>query len=232
MSRMADRDPAVRGEGASGGRRAACEAVAAWSTARRSRTVRSTSVSTVRCGTGALRAVALRDLAERQFDGHPFAACRGLARAERRGWVEQRTGARAEGREVHGGGGDAGRGGSRRGAAAQGGPDALAGAVGHVAVGGAGARRGGLPGVSCGRDTGPVRRVRPLADGPGRPGPAGPRQGRPAADRAAVVSPLVLGLTHRGAGHAALVHGGRPGAYLRQPIGVVIGFLEVREVVS
>ncbi len=40
---------------------------------------------------GAFRAVALKDLVERQFDGHPFAARRGLARAERRGWVEQRT---------------------------------------------------------------------------------------------------------------------------------------------
>ena len=40
---------------------------------------------------GAFRAVALRDLIERQFDGHPFAARRGLARAERRGWVGQRT---------------------------------------------------------------------------------------------------------------------------------------------
>ena len=39
---------------------------------------------------GAFRAVALRDLVERQFDGHPFAAARGLARAERAGWVERR----------------------------------------------------------------------------------------------------------------------------------------------
>ena len=39
---------------------------------------------------GAFRAVALRDLVERQFDGHPFAAGRGLARAERAGWVERR----------------------------------------------------------------------------------------------------------------------------------------------
>ena len=39
---------------------------------------------------GAFRAVALRDLVERQFDGHPFAARRGLALAERRGWVERR----------------------------------------------------------------------------------------------------------------------------------------------
>ena len=38
---------------------------------------------------GAFRAVALRDLVERQFDGHPFAARRGLARAERAGWVRR-----------------------------------------------------------------------------------------------------------------------------------------------
>ncbi len=36
---------------------------------------------------GAFRAVALRDLVERQFDGHPFVARRGLAQAERAGWV-------------------------------------------------------------------------------------------------------------------------------------------------
>ncbi len=36
---------------------------------------------------GAFRAVALKDLSARQFDGHPFAARRGLARAERAGWV-------------------------------------------------------------------------------------------------------------------------------------------------
>ena len=39
---------------------------------------------------GAFRAVALRDLVDRQFDGHPFAGRRGVARAERRGWVERR----------------------------------------------------------------------------------------------------------------------------------------------
>ena len=39
---------------------------------------------------GAFRAVALRDLVERQFGGHPFAARRGLALAERRGWVKRR----------------------------------------------------------------------------------------------------------------------------------------------
>ena len=39
---------------------------------------------------GAFRAVALRDLAERQFDGHPFVARRGIALAERRGWVRRR----------------------------------------------------------------------------------------------------------------------------------------------
>ena len=39
---------------------------------------------------GAFRAVALTDLVERQFAGHPFAARRGLARAARCGWVEVR----------------------------------------------------------------------------------------------------------------------------------------------
>ncbi len=39
---------------------------------------------------GAFRAVALRDLVERQFDGHPYAARRGIGRAERAGWVERR----------------------------------------------------------------------------------------------------------------------------------------------
>ena len=41
-------------------------------------------------GVGAFRAVALRDLVERQFDGHPYAARRGIGLAERRGWIEQR----------------------------------------------------------------------------------------------------------------------------------------------
>ncbi len=39
---------------------------------------------------GAFRAVALRDLVERQFDGHPYAARRGIGLAERRGWVKRR----------------------------------------------------------------------------------------------------------------------------------------------
>ena len=39
---------------------------------------------------GTFRAVALKDLVERQFDGHPFAARQGIAAAERRGWVERR----------------------------------------------------------------------------------------------------------------------------------------------
>ena len=39
---------------------------------------------------GAFRTVALRDLIERQFDGHPYAARRGIGLAERRGWVKQR----------------------------------------------------------------------------------------------------------------------------------------------
>lgn len=36
------------------------------------------------------RAVALKDVVERQFDGHPFAARQGIALAERRGWIERR----------------------------------------------------------------------------------------------------------------------------------------------
>ena len=39
---------------------------------------------------GAFRAVALRDLVERQFDGHPYAARRGIGLAERSGWVKRR----------------------------------------------------------------------------------------------------------------------------------------------
>ena len=39
---------------------------------------------------GAFRAVALRDLVERQFDGHPFAARQGVALAARQGLVERR----------------------------------------------------------------------------------------------------------------------------------------------
>ncbi len=38
----------------------------------------------------AFRCVALRDLVARQFDGHPFAARKGLVVAERKGWVERR----------------------------------------------------------------------------------------------------------------------------------------------
>ena len=34
--------------------------------------------------------MALRDLVERQFDGHPYAARRGIGLAERRGWVKRR----------------------------------------------------------------------------------------------------------------------------------------------
>ncbi len=48
---------------------------------------------------GAFRAVALRDLVERQFDGHPYAARRGLGLAERRGWVERRKARGPEGGE-------------------------------------------------------------------------------------------------------------------------------------
>jgi len=59
MSRMPDRDPAVRNEGAGGGRRTARGAVAAASATRRSRTVRSTSVSTTASGAGR-RAAALQ----------------------------------------------------------------------------------------------------------------------------------------------------------------------------
>ena len=39
---------------------------------------------------GAFRAVALRDLVERQFDGHPHVARQGIALVERRGLVERR----------------------------------------------------------------------------------------------------------------------------------------------
>ena len=38
---------------------------------------------------GAFRAVALRDLVERHFDGHPYVARRGIDLAERRGWVKR-----------------------------------------------------------------------------------------------------------------------------------------------
>ncbi len=38
----------------------------------------------------AFRCVALQDLVARQFDGHPFAARKGLVMAERKGWVERR----------------------------------------------------------------------------------------------------------------------------------------------
>lgn len=39
---------------------------------------------------GTFRAVALKDVVARQFDGHPFAARQGIALAERRGWIERR----------------------------------------------------------------------------------------------------------------------------------------------
>ena len=38
----------------------------------------------------AFRCVALQDLVARQFDGHPFAARKGLVVAERKGWVDRR----------------------------------------------------------------------------------------------------------------------------------------------
>ena len=39
---------------------------------------------------GMFRCVALRDVVARQFDGHPFAARKGVAAAERNGWIERR----------------------------------------------------------------------------------------------------------------------------------------------
>ena len=39
---------------------------------------------------GVFRTVALKDVVDRQFDGHPFAARQGIALAERRGWIERR----------------------------------------------------------------------------------------------------------------------------------------------
>ena len=39
---------------------------------------------------GMFRCVALRDVVARQFDGHPFAARKGVAAAERHGWIERR----------------------------------------------------------------------------------------------------------------------------------------------
>ena len=38
---------------------------------------------------GMFRAVALKDVVERQFDGHPFTGRQGVAEAERRGWVKR-----------------------------------------------------------------------------------------------------------------------------------------------
>ncbi len=92
MSRMPDRDPEVRDEGRdrrpddrgrSGHRRE-------YDAEKPRRSFDERLDGLVR-DLGAFRAVALKDLVERQFDGHPFAARRGLARAERRGWVERRT---------------------------------------------------------------------------------------------------------------------------------------------
>ena len=39
------------------------------------------------CDVGTFRIVALADLVNRQFDGHPFAARQGIARAEQQGWI-------------------------------------------------------------------------------------------------------------------------------------------------
>ena len=39
---------------------------------------------------GLFRCVALQDVVARQFDGHPFAARKGVAAAERSGWIERR----------------------------------------------------------------------------------------------------------------------------------------------
>ena len=39
---------------------------------------------------GTFRCVALQDVVARQFDGHPFAARKGVGAAERNGWIERR----------------------------------------------------------------------------------------------------------------------------------------------
>ena len=57
---------------------------------RRERRTQEARIDGVVRDVGAFRAVALRDLVERQFDGHPYAARRGIGLAERRGWVERR----------------------------------------------------------------------------------------------------------------------------------------------
>ena len=92
MSRMPDRDAAARDEGR--GRRPEGRARSGhrreYDSEKPRRSFDERLDGLVR-DVGAFRAVALRDLVERQFDGHPFAARRGLARAERRGWVERRT---------------------------------------------------------------------------------------------------------------------------------------------
>ena len=57
---------------------------------RRERRTQEARIDGVVRDVGAFRAVALRDLIERQFDGHPYAARRGIGLAERRGWVKRR----------------------------------------------------------------------------------------------------------------------------------------------
>ena len=57
---------------------------------RRERRTQEARVDGVVRDVGAFRAVAYRDLVERQFDGHPFSARRGIGVAERRRWVRRR----------------------------------------------------------------------------------------------------------------------------------------------
>ena len=122
--RTADREPEARGDGRdtrpqgrerSGHRREY--------DARQPRRTFDERVEGVVRDVGAFRAVALKDLIERRFDGHPFAARRGLARAER---ARQALGRAAAGRRGPRAGGR-GRQGARAGCACRvrrrGGPD-------------------------------------------------------------------------------------------------------------
>ena len=84
---------------------------------------------------GTFRAVALADVVNRQFDGHPFAARQGIAQAEQQGWIVRQHAQGAEGETLHGDRGDAGRRGTG------------GGAVGQRRPGGpAGSQRGGQDG--------------------------------------------------------------------------------------
>ena len=57
---------------------------------RRERRTQEARIDGVVRDVGVFRAVALRDLVAWQFDGHPYAARRGIGLAERRGWVKRR----------------------------------------------------------------------------------------------------------------------------------------------